>query len=357
MAAAPDLGTLPAAALSGTQRCSGGWWVPCGATSLPGTAKLGVLDGQRSSGGSRGQAHPRQATAVAGGVKAWSRKGQRQLRLASAAPPPAVACPRCSSSVSAAHVGAAVGRSNPGDRLPLDRARTHQSAAARGIATGLGGLEPLRGEGLVRWGQRQRQTAVPPHSCLLCRHSSFRLRSPSGGHSQCPARLCQSCHQRALRPPALSCFPCVFFAKRLALRPPLWPVLSCFGPGCPSHWRSVPLPAAAPSPRQHQAVSALGQRSERGQGVWCMVLQGSSPGPARPRQVPTAMAVPAACTELLASFACPHACGVPAYVLFACLHMTVPAYTPFPPCFPRLVGLRLLDPFPSCDCLYPFPPA
>ena len=160
---------------------------------------------------------------VAGGVKAWSWIGQRQLRLASAAPPPAVACPRCSSSVSAAPVGATVGRSSPGGRLPLDRARNHQSAAARRPAAGLGGLEPLRGEGLVRRGQRQRQTAVPPHSCLLCRQSSFHLRLPSGGHSQCPACLCQLCHQRALRP--LLVLPCLFFsAQRLASRPPLWPV-------------------------------------------------------------------------------------------------------------------------------------
>lgn len=44
--------------------------MPRGASCLPGTVEHGLPDGQRSSGGSRGWAHPRQATAVAGGVKA-----------------------------------------------------------------------------------------------------------------------------------------------------------------------------------------------------------------------------------------------------------------------------------------------
>ena len=217
-------------------------------------------------------AHPRQATAVVGGVKAWSRIGQRQLRLASAAPPPAVVCPRCSSSVSAANLGATVGRSNPGGRLPLDRTRTHQSAAAKRPAAGLGGLEPLRGEGLVRRSQRQRQTAVPPRSCLLCRHSSYSLRSPSGGHSWCPARLCQPCHQWALQPSVCFVFLLCFFcpAARLAA-----PAVACnlgfFCPGCSSHWRSVPLPAAASSPAsiRRRAPWASARSEGRVLGAWC----------------------------------------------------------------------------------------
>lgn len=136
----------------------------------------------------------------------------------------------------------------------------------------------------------------------------------------CPALLVFFCPAACLTAPAVACT--LVFWPRLP-----FPMAEC----SPSR--------RSPQPRQHQAVSALGQRSERGQGAWCMVLQGSSPGPARPRQVPTAMAVPTACTELSASFAClslPH--WHPRHPL--CLHtrpcQSLLAPHSFPPCFPFL---------------------
>lgn len=108
VAAASDPISLVAAAPGGIQRCSGGERMPCGARCLPGAVKHGCSGSQHSGSNSWGWAHLRQAAAVAGRVKAWSSCwigfGQRQLRHA-AAPPPADACPRCSSSVSAATWG------------------------------------------------------------------------------------------------------------------------------------------------------------------------------------------------------------------------------------------------------------
>lgn len=70
VATASDLSSMLVAATGGMQRCSGGKRVPCSAPCLPGTVEPGLPGGQPSGGSSRGWAHPRQATAVAGGVKA-----------------------------------------------------------------------------------------------------------------------------------------------------------------------------------------------------------------------------------------------------------------------------------------------
>lgn len=209
VATASDLSSLLVAATGGMQRCSGGTRVPCGAPCPPGTVEPGLSDGQPSGSSSRGWAHPRQATAVAGGVKA---------------------CRIGLDSVSHGSERSATA----GGRLPLLQLQRQRSTRGRPsvgatrrqtaplTAPGLSKVQRpcallpgwgvyLRGEGRAGWSQRQRQAAVPPCSCPFCRHSSFRKRSPLGGHIQCPACLSLSCHQCASRPLfiLLACL-CVF---------------------------------------------------------------------------------------------------------------------------------------------------
>ncbi len=144
---------------------------------------------------------------------------------------------------------------------------------------------------------------MPPCSCPFCRHSSFHERLPLGGHIQCPACLSLSCHQCASRPLFyLVCLP-VFSPSGWLRGPRLGTFVLVFWPGCSPHGRTCLSPAAALAAASI-AVGAVGRRSERGQGVLCVVLQGVWSGPRRATAAPDRHGRPTAYPELLASLHC-----------------------------------------------------
>lgn len=125
------------------------------------------------------------------------------------------------------------------------------------------------------------------------------MRSPLGGHIQCPACLSLSCRRCASRPLFIlvAClFMCVFPALRLASRPPtrhVWLVV--FWPRLLPSWWDVPLPCRSLSRRKHRGGrlgSALGARAGCSARGVTGCLPGSSQGrsrtrPPRPGPLPT----------------------------------------------------------------------